>query len=116
MGDRGREAAREQAADERDQGGAEHRRVLLEGADRTAELQGFRVVYVDFLLATTPAEIARRIEEAYVAALKGKLGQMSDRLRRSSRGRVKVSPGGVGGELEYLGTSDSIRSTSRPWR
>jgi hypothetical protein len=73
-----------------------------------AKRNGFRIVYVDFLLATTPAEIARRIEEAYVMALKGPLEKMFDQMRRSWRGRVKVAPGGVGGELEYLGASDAM--------
>jgi hypothetical protein len=76
---------------------------------REAERNGFRVVYVDFLTATTAAEIARRIEEAYVAALKGKLAQMLNRLRRSWRARVKAAPGGIGGELEYLGAGDAMQ-------
>lgn len=74
-----------------------------------AERNGLRVVYVDFLVATTPAEIARRIEEAYIAALKGPLGKVFDRVRRSWRGRVKAAPGGVGGELEYLGSNDAMQ-------
>jgi hypothetical protein len=82
--------------------------VLLKLKDE-AERNGFRVVYVDFLTATTPAEIARRIEEAYVAGLKGKLGQMFNRLRRTWRGRVKAAPGGIGGELEYLGATDAMQ-------
>jgi hypothetical protein len=73
---------------------------------RQAEEGGFRTVYVDFLLATTPAEVARRIEEAYVPVLEGPLAQMFSRMRRSWRGRVKAAPGGVGGELEYAGVSD----------
>lgn len=74
-----------------------------------AEQAGFRVVHVDFLLATTPAEIARRIEEAYVAALKGPLGKMFGQMRRGWRGRLKVAPGGVGEELEYLGGGDATQ-------
>ncbi len=74
-----------------------------------AERNDLRVVHVDFLLATTPAEIARRIEEAYVAALKGPLGKMFNRVRRGWRGRVKAAPGGIGGELEYVGTSDAMQ-------
>jgi hypothetical protein len=66
-----------------------------------AERSGFRAVYVDFLLATTPAEVSRRIEEAYVAALKGPVLQLFDKMRRSWRGRIKAAPGGVGGEFEY---------------
>lgn len=74
-----------------------------------ADEAGFRTVYVDFLLATTPAEVARRIEEAYVPALKGPLGQMFSRMRRGWRGRLKAAPGGVGGELEYAGVSDVMQ-------
>jgi uncharacterized protein len=78
---------------------------LCDQADRT----GFRTVYVDFLLATTPAEVARRIEEAYVPVLQGALGQMFGRMRRSWRGRVRATPGGIGGELEYAGGSDVMQ-------
>jgi hypothetical protein len=74
-----------------------------------AERNGFRVVYVDFMLATSPREIARRIEEAYVATLKGAIARKFGRLRRSWRARVRASPGGVGGELEYLGDSDAMQ-------
>jgi hypothetical protein len=74
-----------------------------------AERNGFRVVYVDFMLATGPAEIARRIEEAYVATLKGPIARRFDRLRRTWKGRVKATPGGVGGEFEYLGDSDAMQ-------
>jgi uncharacterized protein len=78
---------------------------LCEQADRA----GFRTVYVDFLLATTPAEISRRIEEAYLPALKGSLAQMFSRMRRGWKGRVKATPGGVGGELEYDGGTDAMQ-------
>jgi uncharacterized protein len=71
-----------------------------------AEKVGFRTIYVDFLLASTPAEVARRIEESYVATLRGPLGQLLSRMRRGWRGRMKVAPGGIGGELEYAGGSD----------
>lgn len=76
---------------------------------KQADEIGFRTVYVDFLLATTPAEVARRVEEAYVPVLEGPLAQMFSRMRRSWRGRVKVAPGGVGGELEYAGASDVMQ-------
>lgn len=74
-----------------------------------AERHGFRVVYVDFMLATGPVEIARRIEEAYVMTLKGPIAQKFDRLRRTWRGRVRATPGGVGGELEYVGDTDAMQ-------
>ncbi|MGN6256537.1 MAG: ATP-binding protein [Solirubrobacterales bacterium] len=69
-----------------------------------AEQAGFRTVYVDFLLATTPTEVSRRIEEAYGEALKGTVQQLFSRMRRSWRARVKAAPGGVGGEFEFAGT------------
>ena len=74
-----------------------------------AEKGGFRTVYVDFLLATTPAEVARRMEEAYVADLRGPLGKMLARTRRSWRGRLKATPGGIGGELEYAGGTETLQ-------
>jgi uncharacterized protein len=74
-----------------------------------AEKNGFRVVYVDFMLATGPVEIARRIEEAYVATLKGPLARRFDQMRRNWRGRVKATPAGIGGELEYRGDSDAMQ-------
>lgn len=74
-----------------------------------AELAGFQTIYVDFLLSTTATEVSRRIEEAYGSALKGPLGKLVDRTRRNWRGRVKAAPGGVGGELEYAGDSDTMQ-------
>jgi uncharacterized protein len=85
---------------------------LLVKLRREAELAGFRTIYVDFLLSTTPMEVSRRIEEAYGAALKGPLGKLFERMRRSWRGRVKVAPGGLGGELEYAGGSDTMQRLS----
>jgi hypothetical protein len=82
--------------------------VLLKLCEQ-AQAAGFRTIYIDFLLATTPAETARRIEEAYLPALKGPLGQMFSRMRRSWTGRVKATPGGIGGELEYGGTTDTMQ-------
>jgi hypothetical protein len=82
---------------------------LLMKLRQEAELAGFRTVYVDFLLSTTPMEVSRRIEEAYGTALKGPLGKLLDKMRRSWRGRVKAAPGGVGGELEYAGGSDTMQ-------
>ncbi|HEX5983751.1 MAG TPA: hypothetical protein VFY69_06030, partial [Solirubrobacterales bacterium] len=82
---------------------------LLMAVREEAEKSGFRCVYVDFLLATTPAEVSRRIEEAYVSALKGAMGQAFERMRRSWRARVKLAPGGVGGELEYGGSSAAVQ-------
>jgi uncharacterized protein len=69
---------------------------LLADADKA----GYRTVYVDFLAVATSTEVARRLAEAYDASLKGALGQMYSRLRRSWRGRIKAAPGGVGLEAE----------------
>jgi uncharacterized protein len=82
--------------------------VLLKVLEQ-AEAIGFRTVYVDFLLATTPAEVSRRIEEAYLRALKGPLAQMFDRMRRTWKGRLRAAPGGVGAELEYSAGSDAMQ-------
>jgi hypothetical protein len=82
---------------------------LLVKLRQQAELAGFRTIYVDFLLSTTPLEVSRRIEEAYGEALKGSLRSLFDKMRRSWRGRVKVAPGGVGGELEYAGGGDTMQ-------
>jgi uncharacterized protein len=85
---------------------------LLLKLSEEAERAGFRTVYVDFLLSTTPMEVARRIEEAYGSSLKGPLGRMFDGMRRSWRGRIKAAPGGLGGELEYAGGSDTMQRLS----
>lgn len=82
---------------------------LLTKLRQEAELAGFRTVYVDFLLSTTPMEVSRRIEEAYGAVLKGPPGKLLDKMRRSWRGRLKAAPGGVGGELEYAGGSNAMQ-------
>lgn len=74
-----------------------------------AEKQGFKTVYVDFLLASTQQEVIRRLHEAYAASLTGKLSQIVARLTRSWRGRAKLAPGGVGGELEYQPSTDSMQ-------
>ncbi len=82
---------------------------LLMKLRQEAELAGFRTIYVDFLLSTTAPEVSRRIEEAYVAALKGPVGKLFETMRRGWRGRVKAAPGGLGGELEYAGGSDTMQ-------
>ena len=77
-----------------------------------AELAGFRTVYVDSLLVTTASEVARRIEEAYRARLTGSLRQLIARLGRSWRGRARATPGGIGGEVEYVGVADVMQRLS----
>jgi AAA+ ATPase superfamily predicted ATPase len=74
-----------------------------------AEKAGFRTVYVDFLLATTPTEVSRRIEEAYGAALKGPVKQLFERTRRSWKARVKAVPAGVGAEFESTAGTDAMQ-------
>ncbi|HMI80357.1 MAG TPA: hypothetical protein VK480_01090 [Solirubrobacterales bacterium] len=85
---------------------------LLMKLRKEADLAGFRTIYVDFLLSTTATEVARRLEEAYGAALRGPLRKLFDKMRRSWRGRVKAAPGGVGGELEYAGGGDPMQRLS----
>lgn len=82
--------------------------VLFKVAEE-AERDGFRTVHVDFLLATTPQEVARRIREAYERSLTGPLRQLVARLSRSWRGRAKFAPGGVGGEFEYAPDTDVMQ-------
>jgi hypothetical protein len=82
---------------------------LLMALRKEAEKAGFRTVYVDFLLATSPAEVSRRIEDAYISVLKGSVGQLFEKMRRGWRARLKVAPGGVGGELEYAGDSHAMQ-------
>jgi AAA+ ATPase superfamily predicted ATPase len=71
-----------------------------------AEKAGYRIVDVDFLGTTTPAEAARRIEEAYRARLTGPLAKLLNRVTRSWRPKAKAAPGGIGGELEYTKGTD----------
>jgi uncharacterized protein len=73
---------------------------ILKRLLRDAERAGYRTVYIDFLAVTTSTEVARRLHEAYDADLKGALGQMYSRLRRSWRGRIRATPGGIGMEVE----------------
>ena len=77
-----------------------------------ADAAGLRTVHVDFLLATTPAEIGRRIREAYERSLQGPLRQQLARITRSWRGRASLAPGGVGGELEYAPQADPMQQLS----
>lgn len=76
---------------------------ILKRVLQDAEKAGCRAVYVDFLAVTTSAEVARRLQEAYDGSLKGSVGQMYSRLRRSWRGRLSAAPGGIGMELEPTG-------------
>jgi hypothetical protein len=48
----------------------------------------------------TLAEVSRRIEEAYLSALGGPARRAVSAVTRRWRGKVVVTPGGVGGEVE----------------
>jgi uncharacterized protein len=65
-----------------------------------AERLGMNTVYVDFYRAVTLAEVARRIEEAYLASLAGAPRRAVAAVTGRWRGKVVVSPGGVGAEVE----------------
>jgi len=74
-----------------------------------AESFGMNTVYVDFYRAITLTEVARRIEEAYLAGLGGASRRAAAAVSRRWRGRVTVAPGGVGGELEPVKGSEQQR-------
>jgi hypothetical protein len=78
---------------------------LLAEADRT----GLQAVHVDFYRCVTRGEAARRIEEAYLAALAGPLRRTVSALTRSWRTTVKAQPGGVGVQAEYIRELDNQR-------
>ena len=65
-----------------------------------AEKIGMNTVYVDFFRAITVAEVSRRIEEAYLAGIGGAARRAVSSVTRRWRGKVVVTPGGIGGELE----------------
>ena len=66
------------------------RRVLGE-----AQADGWTGVYVDFFGVLTLADVADRIERAYVAALTGPTARWFDGVRRTLRPTVSASAGGV---------------------
>lgn len=65
-----------------------------------AEKLGMHTVYVDFYRAITLAEVSRRIEEAYLASLAGASRRAVAAVTRRWHGKIVVTPGGVGGEIE----------------
>lgn len=65
-----------------------------------AEQIGMSTVYVDFFRAITLAEVSRRIEEAYLSGIGGAARRAVSAVTRRWRGKVVVTPGGVGGEVE----------------
>ncbi|MBA3358220.1 MAG: ATP-binding protein [Thermoleophilaceae bacterium] len=73
---------------------------LLGKVREEAQKIGMNTVYVDFYRALTLAEVSRRIEEAYLAALAGAPRRAVTAVTRSWRGKLVVTPGGVGAEIE----------------
>lgn len=82
---------------------------LLGKVQDEAKKIGMNAVYVDFYRAITLAEVSRRIEEAYLAGLGGAARRAVAAVTRRWRGKVSVAPGGVGGELEPVRTSEHQR-------
>ncbi len=74
-----------------------------------AEQIGMNTVYVDFYRAITLAEVSRRIEEAYLSALAGPARQAVSAITRRWKGKVVVTPGGVGAEVEPAQTREQQR-------
>ena len=82
---------------------------LLGKVAAEADKIGMHTVYVDFYRAITLAEVSRRIEEAYLAALGGPARRAVSAVSRRWRGKITVAPGGVGGELEPVSRSEQQR-------
>jgi uncharacterized protein len=74
-----------------------------------AEKIGMNTVYVDFYRAITLAEVARRIEEAYLGGLVGAPRRAVATVARRWHGKVVVTPGGVGAEVEPVQRRDQQR-------
>src|SRR3954447_12705280 len=73
---------------------------LLGKVAEDASKIGMNTVYVDFFRAITLPEVARRIEEAYLSALAGPARRAVAAVARRWTGKVVVTPGGVGAEME----------------
>lgn len=73
---------------------------LLGKVQSEAEKIGMHTVYVDFYRAVTLAEVSRRIEEAYLSALGGPARRAVSAVTRRWRGKIVVTPGGIGTEVE----------------
>src|ERR1700691_3389701 len=74
-----------------------------------AEKRGMSAVYLDLYRALTIAEVARRIEEAYLRSLTGAARRAVTAIARGWRGKVVLTPGGIGAELEPAGRRDHQR-------
>jgi hypothetical protein len=70
---------------------------------------GMNTVYVDFYRAITLPEVSRRIEEAYLSTLAGPARRVVAAATRRWTGKVVVTPGGVGGEVEPRQRRDQQR-------
>jgi uncharacterized protein len=73
---------------------------LLGKVSAEGEKIGMTTVYVDFFRAITLAEVSRRIEEAYLSAMAGPARRAVSAVTRRWHGKVVVTPGGVGAEVE----------------
>jgi uncharacterized protein len=82
---------------------------LLGKVQAEAEIIGMNTVYVDFYRAITLAEVSRRMEEAYLTSLAGPARRAVSAITRRWRGRVTVTPGGVGGEIEPVKSTEQQR-------
>ena len=69
---------------------------LAQAALARAEQKGAVAVYVNFLGALTPTDVAERIDRAYSRQLHGPLKRWFDGVVRTWRPSVTVAPGGVG--------------------
>ncbi len=74
-----------------------------------AEKLGMNTVYVDFYRAITLPEVSRRIEEAYLSAFAGPARRVVASVTRRWTGKVVVTPGGVGAEVEPVQRRDQQR-------
>lgn len=82
---------------------------LLGKVAEDASKIGMNTVYVDFFRAITLPEVARRIEEAYLSAIGGPARRAVSAIARRWTGKVVVTPGGVGGEMEPAQRRDQQR-------
>lgn len=82
---------------------------LLGKVQADAEKVGLHTVYVDFYRALTLAEVARRIEGAYLDGLAGPARRAVAAVARRWRGKVVATPGGVGAEAEAVRQSAQQR-------
>ncbi|MBA3510071.1 MAG: ATP-binding protein [Thermoleophilaceae bacterium] len=73
---------------------------LLGKVQADADKVGLHTVYVDFYRALTLAEVARRIEDAYLEGLAGPSRRAVAAVARRWRGKLVATPGGVGAEAE----------------